>query len=109
MVQFFVQIKVQISLGVVQKCCKLHLEWCKKVVQTRCNLHMFLHLHGCKRGAICTCFCTCMVHMRCTLHMVLHLDGEEAAHVKCKLHAFLHMQVQTFGADDVQHVHVLSK
>ena len=47
--------------------------------------------------------------MRCTLHMVLHLDGEEVAHMKRKLHAFLHLQVQTFSADDVQHVHVLSK
>ena len=50
-----------------------------------------------------------MVHMRCTVHMVLHLDGEEVAHMKCKLHTYLHLQVQTSSADDVQHVHVLSK
>ena len=95
----------------------------QKVVQTRCNLHMFLHLHGAKSGAnevqfahvFAPTWCKQwhmflhMRHMRCTLHMVLHLDGEEVVHMKCKLHSFLHLQVQTFSADDVQHVHVLSK
>ena len=59
-----------------------------KVVQTRCNLHMFLHLHvanyaenevqsahvfaptlckkWCTRGAHCTWFCTLMVKQWCT-------------------------------------------
>ena len=49
--------KMQIALGVVQKLCKLQIApWMvQKVVQTRCNLHMFLWYKG---GANCTCFCT---------------------------------------------------
>ena len=111
MVQFFVQMKVQLALGVVQKMVQIALGVVQKTLQIAlgvvqknganclnganevalctCFLHLHgaksganevqvahvLHLHGYKRGAICTCFCTCMVHMRCTLHTVLHLDG----------------------------------
>ena len=62
LVQFFVQMKVQIALrvvqkmvqialGVVQKMVQIALGVVQNVVQTRCNLHMFLHLHGAKSGA----------------------------------------------------------
>ena len=61
--------RCKLHLGWCKKRCKLHLgwwkKWCKrgaicacfctymvqKVVQTRCNLHMFLHLDGAKNGA----------------------------------------------------------
>ena len=61
--------RCKLHLGWCKKWCKLHLGWCKKwckrgaictcfctymvqkMVQTRCNLHMFLHLDGAKNGA----------------------------------------------------------
>ena len=83
------------------------------------RLQHFLHHVGAKSGAnevqFAHVFAPTWLQTRCNLHMFSHLHGahevhsEEVAHMKCKLHALLHLQVQTSSADDVQHIHVLSK